>query len=748
MNYHPLRISSRGRFPAEKEASLTKKCKTPPGYQRFISSDSGEDVFVNEAGDTLHPRDLFQDYDENPDALYGPNALDLVAYEDHALSSVALVRSSASHQRRPMRTDEIRSAIVNGVLALHSRLGLYHEAHRQATKAARDFEDETRPQVDIILNARKQLSSQERNYKRRFGELQSFIDGANSSAEWLNWQRENLLELGAQLSAIGTEYDKRSLRALGIGSERTAVSVRDWIKYQAAISLRKSPAVERVGLAPVDLKFDVYHVAGRIDWPRGVEERSTFALFAQEAESWIPDPDKTLPADSAYLKLVQLVSAEVPTPQNASFDSHFSSEKSAVEGVMVVYRFLLVDRMNFGRKAMIVDGVLLPREAEDSAGDSSCFTLRYWPSSHCSVYTSPPDPPTLEMPLVGATISAAVDSIAGSARFMHSRDLLSSPSARLNSLATNVIQKTMLIGEECCVCPDWESPATYFSMPLEYGDALRSMHRPECAVVGQYCSFRALVTGIDFIQSVEILIRERSTNQLVWMNFSPELVETMRASARTVSDGQCIDHCLCQESFSRQLELLGQSVGSEAIQRTIESTGAATSEPEWRSLERIPLAERQELLAERSLLVVTTAPRLGVSVDGDLVPASVEAPASRKRKFEGTGDAESIKQARTSSRTVHSEPLPQTHGLTPEDREMLSRVHFSALDENGSVDTWKSHVSKRRCGLCGMLGANNKAHFKYNHGQKMELSQEQLLVWWRSLLDGDERDSLMRAVQK
>jgi len=707
----------------------------PPGFNKLISVKDGSlSLQDQKTGRQWEPSRLMLP----PPPPGADNSLSLTGLESAVMAPGAAGQQLALVA--PTDIGTLRRELVSGVLELQARDHVNAEARKEASDEARKFETESASQVDMIMALRKELGAQERNYVRRHRGVSEFLEAANRETMAVNQRADQLRELAARLMAVGTEEDRRQLQRLGLQPPAGALSARSWLATEAQRPLPELIEMNRAGVLPSMLLYDTYQPLAPIDWPHGIEDKSHTAVLEGAADAWI-GPEQ-ISRELPYLRLVQLVTTEVPS--NAWFEDQFIDGISPPERKLIVYRFLLVDRRAFGRRALIFDGVLLNDYSVDDSARN--FKLRFWPSSQSSIYVAAPEEPAQEIRVRG------VDSVAGHT-YMGLEQMGSSNEKRLVKIAALVGQRSLVLqGREFAIRPAWSDARCAFNMPLEYGAGIERPHRAHCRVVGSYCGFRAVVnTQSRSVSSIEALMRERSSGQLVWTAFVPNAVQKMITEAATLDRALCVDGCACHSSLASYLIRHDRRYGAERIEQTIaEAAADAPAAEAWEPLARVTGVQRAELLRRRESFAYTTAPRLGLTrehADVDIgQPASQQ---KRRRPAETRAPEQPKKLARITA------PVPAAQSTAPAatdsrdiDRAFLEQNELIALGANGEPGVWGTEVSRRRCSKCGMLGANNKGHLKPNHGQKTRISQAELYLWYASLAKEGLAEQFFRVQKK
>jgi len=745
------------------------RVKPPSGYKTVYNTDGRGVSWLNTKTQKCH----------NPETIMKP--------PPKAAPSLSLVRSNKKRQLLSFsdredalvsaeteavclddyeagRPDELREKFLCFVKELAMRQQVFDAAYEQLHKKSTEFENESEDQLSMIFQLRKQLSRNEINYTRRLNKLRDENAASDREAAWLNQRREQLREIGARLMVLGNESDRRNLVALGVAQPGSFLSALQWISEQAQAELPQKFEMSHSGLLPEELLFDTYKPTSALQWSRDVEHRSHSLVFDREADDWFKPPEllaSNSSDKSCYLRLVQLVTTSIDSTE--LFDDSTLADLGDAQKKLVVYRFLLIDRRQFGRTALVFDGVVTKNYSTDKPG--SHFHLQYWPAKLNSVYTEAPAGPLLEMDLVGVEPSSHTS-------LMDAELMGKSRATSLRALSQFVVQKSLeLRSKHCALELDWRQRCTMFQVPLEYQQGLQSTHSTRCKLVGRICAFRVRAdprTG--HIDAVEVLVCERTTCQLVWTSFDPDGLETMINEATVLQDSHAADRCQCKSSFVSSLLETDQQCGAETIDRSIESATRRDQDAAWQSL----FSQRgvSRLLTTAAERVVCSAPSIQISGEAHQAPVGAGAgggaeddqkgkatskpvfPASRKRSRPATdvkGPVSKVARESDDKKRVVYFPVKSDADfeLSAEEERFLAENNLFALDSKGNPGAWAKPAKRRKCSECGLSGLNNKGHSKPNHGQvSRRFTQQELFMWYKSFGIDTEEAKKFVLVQK
>jgi len=645
-----------------------------------------------------------------------PNAISFSAHEEELAQKFPDPAAPATEAEAASTSAEARRELFVGLRELHAYEHMYGTMRSSVADQARRFEEEAAEQAPLIEAMRKELRSQEENYARKRAEVQSSVDYLASLTRAMNQRRARLLYVATRLGAVGSDFDRSSLASFGLRTNFGTRSTLHWLttKSAAAEDCRTWKEGARAGIVPDELLYDVYRATETIDWPPGVEANGRGVLFDANRSAVF--------GDGVHFKLVQLVTRDAIS--NSHFDDSFDAKVPEAERFLIVYRFLVVDPRTFGRTSILVDGVLLR-----GAGPQE-FVLRYWPSSLASTYLFSPSAHVKEAHLTGVAVP-------GFDRHRSIDGLM-----KINPKTARVVGKHAqeLHGREISLVVDWTSVDATLSFPLEAMHGTGNTHSGQCRVECEVAAVRVATRSESKALHVDVLIRTLHTNQLGWVNFTPERKKLMlqNSSTKRISSepGTTTHSCECEHSFANTVRAIDRLDLSECAEHTVAHSAEARARNEWREMDKIALGDREQLLHNIAQPVAFAAPVIGVSSERELLAlprasasASAEAVVEREKK------------------RARSEPQVEPS----ESEKFLARHKIEALDASGvpvKQSAEGGHV--RSCSICKVPGTNRKGHFEPNHKQRDVMSQEHLLMWMDSIkADKPERvDELFRVSKR
>lgn len=565
---------------------------------------------------------------------------ELVSSAPSCLRRSALVPTSEDYSIEKFQKE---AQDLNDEVAASLTRGEYLEARCIRLKPEYDA------QTELISRLEGQLRAQKTQFSRWTSGLLADLRHHDAVVQQLNTKRRKLLVAGSKLAVGADDATQSALRDMGCVIPERGVDWSDsaYPSFTAGCQLSNCSALPKYTLA---FRLD------RIAWPRYMERKCEMVDSTPNIAAGVPL------REPRFARIVQCMSE-----------------------AFCVYRFLVVDRETFGRRALVLDGLLHEGKAA------------LWPARDVALYECESSMPRAVVEFeVGESLFPEGAEGACSVRDMANRIA----SEKLCALG---VQLDGFIGQQIAFPLAWTGYASGETLTLLPFQALAEegeeflTHEQDCLVRGSLLGFRAVYsTELDSIQA---LVCTPLGELLYWPLGGPDACANAIKCAQT-HDASFCDECSCGCGLAHLLQ-----------QRGARRAGDPSN---WRS-DR-PL---------RKNLLVAQVPLMSQNGGEYLFREHTEPHPKRD--------------------SVSPERPKKRRKLSEQDRLSLlyNDVELQPIANDGTVFVPEERQD-RSCSLCNMKGTNSKLHESPNHGKLQPLTQAELQRWYHASKDEFRKKLFLR----
>lgn len=360
----------------------------------------------------------------------------------------------------------VRNLFFDELRILLAKYAILEKGVDGAMSAVVDFKKWSTQEKENIRKAREELNERERAHERKRRRTGDALSLAAGMSQDVKRAAKRVRARASDLLAAGTPTDAKSLQRLGILQSSLSETVLD-----SRIS-NMSPS------GGFGMTHQLYGIVNPYEWDPCVESSCVFYQY---------DGSNDPPSTRRYLRVLQ------------------NPHKS-------IYRFFLVDRDAFGRRALLVDGVF----GEDG-------TIRVWGTSISRAYGPVPDSST--------TIALQTKGI---------DNVLDVVPERLTRILSPIIGTTVRMPVE------WDGGF----LPLE--ELGEYVHRRTCAFHGSVVSFRVIPSSDGTkVKAVQVLVRGSAFGQLEW--FTVKRAKDIAVGLLPDQEADDSSTCRCSGSLAKKI---------------------------------------------------------------------------------------------------------------------------------------------------------------------------------------------------